>query len=133
MRIFQSKQFVKFILAGGSAAAINFGSRIVLNLYVSFSVSIAIAFVLGLSVAFILNKRLVFEDADQRTARQALIFLIVNLIALVQTYIISILLVEYIFPWWNYGWHTHEVAHLTGICFPLITSYIAHNYVTFKS
>ncbi len=132
LSIFQSKEFVKFMLVGISAAGVNFGSRILLNYKFSYSWSIILAYILGMIVAFILNKWLVFETSSHRTTRQAIMFILVNLIAVLQTYVISLLLVNWLFPLLNFQWHTHEVAHFIGISVPIVTSYIGHKYVTFK-
>lgn len=130
--IFRSKQFVKFMLVGGSAAAVNFTSRILLDFLWSYSLSIVIAYIIGMIVAFMLNKWLVFEEADDRTTRQFIMFVIVNVFAVLQTYVISMLLVNWLFPLMKFDWYSHEVAHFVGISVPIVTSYIGHKHFTFK-
>ncbi|MGM0884289.1 MAG: GtrA family protein [Bacillota bacterium] len=130
--IFRSKQFVKFMLVGGSAAAVNFLSRLLLDYLLSYALSIIIAYIIGMIVAFLLNKWLVFEEADNQTTRQFIMFIVVNIFAVLQTYAISMLLVKWFLPFLDFDWHSHEVAHFVGISVPIVTSYIGHKYFTFK-
>lgn len=132
VKIFRSKQFVKFLVTNGFAAGVNFGSRILLNLFMSFSVAVVLAYFIGMLTSFILSKLFVFEEADNRTGRQAAMFVFVNVLAVLQTYIISVALAEWLFPYWNFTWYPHEVAHFIGISVPAITSFIGHKYLTFR-
>jgi len=132
LKIFRSKQFVKFVLTGGLAALVNFVSRIILNLVLNFSISVVLAYCIGMCIAFILNKLFVFEEADNRMGRQAAMFVFVNVLAVLQMYIISVALAEWLFPYWNFTWYPHEVAHFIGISVPAITSFIGHKYLTFR-
>jgi len=132
LKIFRSKQFVKFVLTGGLAALVNFVSRIILNQFLNFSISVVLAYCIGMCTAFVLNKLFVFEEADNRTSRQAVMFVIVNLLAVLQTYVVSVALAEWLFPYWGFTWHSHEVAHFIGISVPIVTSFIGHKYLTFR-
>jgi putative flippase GtrA len=132
LNIFRSKQFIKFVLTGGFAALVNFVSRILLDIFLSFSLSVVLAYFVGMCTAFILNKLFVFEQADNRTGWQALMFVAVNLLAVLQTYVISVGLAEWLFPYLEFTWHSHEVAHFIGISVPTVTSYIGHKYLTFR-
>jgi len=119
-------------MTGGLAATVNFGSRIFLDIFLSFSLSVVLAYFIGMCTAFILNKLFVFEEADDRTGRQVLMFVIVNLLAVLQTYVISVGLAEWLFPYLKFIWHSDEVAHFIGISVPTVTSYIGHKYLTFR-
>lgn len=59
-------------------------------------------------------------------------FVAVNLFAVIQTYVISLALVEWLFPLLRITWYTYELAHFVGISVPIITSYIGHKYLTFR-
>ncbi|MDR2437059.1 MAG: GtrA family protein [Endomicrobium sp.] len=133
MKVSQSKIFILFILSGFLAAMVNIVSRWILFHYLPYVLSITIAYILGMLTAFILFKIFVF-DAKQsgRTLRESLIFVIVNLLALAQTIVISVLLVDYLFPYINFTFYPYDVAHIIGTGIPVITSFFLHKYWTFK-
>lgn len=128
-----SVEFIKFIIVSGFAAAVNFSARIFFNLFTGYATAITIAFVFGLSTAFIFNKLWVFPKGDREVKKEFVKFTIVNLLALPQTLIISLLLALYVFPAIGFTYHPKEVAHLIGIGFPVFTSYLGHKYFSFKS
>mgnify|MGYP000979472844 CR=1 FL=1 len=128
-----SIEFIKFLVVSGFAAAVNFTARVIVNFFTSYAVAIIIAFIFGLTTAFILNKIWVFSKGGKNMKREFIKFTIINLLALPQTLIISLLLALYLFPAIGYTYHPKEVAHLIGIGFPVFTSYLGHKYFSFKS
>lgn len=129
---FKSKQFISFIIAGGFAALINFGSRFIYNEYISFGNAIILAYITGMITAFILNKLFVFSKSDHSTKKEFFYFTLVNLVAIIQTYIISVGLVNYIFPSISFTFYPNSIAHGIGIIFPVFTSFIGHKYFSFR-
>jgi putative flippase GtrA len=87
---------------------------------------------IGMCVAFTLDKLFVFKESDHGTSWQAMMFVFVNLIGVLQTYLVSIAFAEWLFPHWGFSWYAREIAHLIGISVPTITSYIGHKYLTFR-
>ena len=71
---FLSQQFLLFILAGGISAIGNFFSRIIFNLYLSFSFSIILAYIVGMIIAFVLARIFVFKKSRQSVTRSAAFF-----------------------------------------------------------
>lgn len=132
LRNFISKQFLLFLFTGGVAAAVNFGSRIVYNFWVDYSIAIVIAYLTGMATAFILAKSFVFKESRQNVRRSAWIFSLVNLFAVAQTWGISILLAYYLLPWIGIKEFVHEIAHATGIIIPVFTSYLGHKRWSFR-
>jgi putative flippase GtrA len=128
-----SPQFFKFLLAGGFAATVNFGSRIVFNHWMPFSAAIVIAYIVGMITAFILTKLFVFTDSVRPTWQSALFFILVNIAAVLQTWAVSLGLAYYVLPWLGISWHPKEIAHALGVVVPVFTSYIGHKKLTFKS
>jgi putative flippase GtrA len=59
-------------------------------------------------------------------------FLIVNLIALVQIFLVAQMFAYYILPAIGWNWHSETVAHAIGLVSPLLTSYWVHKFWTFK-
>lgn len=128
-----SLEFLKFLGVSSFAAAINFAARIIANVYTGYSTAIIIAFIFGLTTAFVLNKLWVFPKGDRETKKEFVKFTIVNLLALPQTLIISLLFAFYFFPNVGFSYYPKEVAHIIGIGFPVFTSYLGHKYFSFRS
>ncbi|HIP11610.1 MAG TPA: GtrA family protein [Arcobacter sp.] len=129
---FKSKEFLIFLFVGGFAALINLGSRLWLNEYMSFGKSVVLAYLLGMVTAFIFSKFFVFERSQRSTIREIFNFTLVNIVAIIQTYIISVGLAEYFFPKIEFTFYSYSIAHATGVVFPVFTSYLGHKYFTFK-
>lgn len=123
---------IKFLLAGGAAAVLNFGARIVFNVFVPYTVAIVLAYGLGMATAFVLNRQFVFSESTNRLHQQILWFLAVNMLALAQTLVVSLLLARILLPKLGVTWHSEEIAHAIGIAVPIFTSYIGHQRLTFR-
>lgn len=132
IRDFFSKQFVIFLLTGVTAALVNFGSRIVYSHWLDFSAAIVLAYITGMITAFILAKLFVFKLSTQNLYRSAFFFCVVNLAAVAQTLLISIGLAYYLLPLVGVTVFVLEIAHASGVAFPVFTSYIGHKRWSFK-
>lgn len=132
IQAFRSRQFLMFLLTGGVAAAINFGSRIVYSFWLSFSTAIVLAYVTGMITAFILAKIFVFNESQQSLHRSAFFFIIINLIAILQTWLVSIGLAYYLLPWLEIENFRLEIAHAIGVVIPVFSSYIGHKHLSFR-
>lgn len=133
IRHFMSRQFLAFLITGGLAAVVNFGSRIVYNQWVGFSSAVVLAYLTGMITAFVLARLFVFTDSEQSMQRSALWFVLVNLIAVVQTWAISMLLAYYVLPKLGVTRFVAEIAHAVGVVVPVFTSYLGHKHWSFKS
>jgi putative flippase GtrA len=122
-----------FLVAGGIAAAVNFLSRIALNWWMPYAAAIVVAYVLGMVTAFVCNRLFVFTTANNRLHHQMFWFVVVNIAAVLQTLIISLLLAEVAFPRLGFQWHPETVAHAIGVLVPVVTSYIGHKHLSFRS
>lgn len=129
----KSKQFLSFIIAGGFAAIVNFASRFAYSEFVSFGAAVILAYITGMITAFILNKLFVFEKSSHSTQKEFIYFTLVNVVAIIQTYLISVGLAEYGFPYLGFDFYPKAVAHGIGVIFPVFTSFFGHKYFSFKS
>ena len=129
---FMSRQFLVFLLTGGTAAAVNFGSRIVYSMWVSFSTAVILAYITGMITAFVLAKLFVFKESRQSAYRTVAFFVLVNLVAVLQTWAISMGLAYYILPSLGVTLFTREIAHAAGVVVPVFTSYIGHKHWSFR-
>ena len=129
---FMSRQFLSFLLTGGFAAAVNFGSRIVYSNWLNFSSAVIVAYITGMITAFALAKLFVFTESQQPVHHSAAFFVLVNMVAILQTWAISMGLAYYILPWLGVSLFVHEIAHAVGVVFPVFTSYIGHKRWSFR-
>ncbi len=127
------KQFLGFVVTGGIAAVINVGSRIVMNRWMPYSAAIVVAYIYGMLTAFILNRLFIFRETVNPLHHQAFWFTIVNLAAVAQTLIVSLVLSGWLFPTIGFHWHVDTVAHIIGVGVPVITSFIGHKHLTFRN
>ena len=127
-----SPQFGRFLLVGGIAAAVNVASRFVYGAWVDYSVSIILAYLTGMMAAFVMARRFVFPPGRNSVHRSAAIFALVNAVALLQTWGVSIMLADHVFPSLGIRRHTETMAHVIGVGVPAFTSYIGHREWSFR-
>jgi putative flippase GtrA len=132
LKLFSSREFVLFLLTGGTAAAVNFCSRFFYNQWFSFSTSIVIAYITGMITAYLLAKAFVFKASKQTVSRSIFFFVLINIFAVLQTWAISMWLAYQALPALHIIEYSHEIAHAIGIVIPVFTSYIGHKRFSFK-
>lgn len=132
IRHFMSRQFLVFLLTGGLAAAVNFGSRILYNQWCDFSTAVILAYLTGMVTAFVLARLFVFKQSSQSMQRSLLYFTLVNLVAVVQTWLISMGLAFYLLPMLGITHFSREIAHAIGVAAPVFTSYLGHKRWSFR-
>lgn len=125
--------FLRFVVSGGIAALANILARLGLSQFTPYSIAIVFAYLIGMTVAYFLMKTFVFENSGKSIANEYIRFGLVNLVALVQVWLVSMVLVRWVFPATNFYWHSETIAHVIGVASPVITSYAAHKYFTFSS
>ncbi len=126
-----NRSFAKFLLVGGIAAAVNWGSRFGFNLVMNLAGSVAAAYLLGMTVAYVLSRLLVFERSGRAVAEEFLRFGLVNVVALAIVEGVTEGLVRGLFPAIHFAWHPEAVAHAIGVASPTVTSYLGHRHFTF--
>lgn len=129
---FLTPQFLTFLLTGGFAAAVNFFSRIVYNFWLSYSWSVIVAYFTGMITAFILARIFVFKTTTRSFGQSALWFGLVNVVAILQTWGISVGLAFHVLPTLGVVNFSKEIAHAVGVVFPVFTSYLGHKYFSFR-
>ena len=65
MKSSESKRFMSFLIAGGLAALVNFGSRFLYDVFVTYTIAIILAYITGMVTAFYLNKLFVFQKSSK--------------------------------------------------------------------
>lgn len=129
---FANTEFARFLLVGVIAAAVNFLSRFGFNLVFSFRWSVIFAYVAGMLTSFFLSRVFVFEASGRHPASEFSYFVLVNIVAIIQVWVISVGLAEYLFPSIGFQFYPYAIAHFVGISVPVVTSYFGHKYWTFR-
>lgn len=129
---FISRQFMAFLLTGGTAAVVNFCTRIVYSNWMGFSASVVLAYLTGMVTAYILARIFVFKASTQTLQRSVLLFALVNVLAIVQTWAVSLLMAYAVLPMLGVTRYTLEIAHAIGIVVPVFTSFLGHKYWSFR-
>lgn len=128
----ENSRFLRFLVAGGVAAAANYGSRFAFSIWFSFSVAIVLAYCVGMLTAFVLMRRFVFAAHGRSMAPQVAKFVLVNGLAVLQTLAVSLFLARWAFPALGVNWHVEAMAHAAGVAVPVFTSYVLHKHATFS-
>lgn len=127
-----SAQFLRFLVAGSVAAAANYGSRFAFSAWMGYIPAITCAYLVGMFVAFALMRQYVFSAAGQTLLPQVVKFAIVNVLALLQTLVVSVVLAKWVLPALGVQTHAEAIAHLVGVIVPVFTSFVGHRQATFR-
>lgn len=125
-------EFLRFLVAGGIAAAANLGSRFVFSLFFSYGLAVFFAYLVGMTVAFCLMRGHVFDAKSGPLAPQIAKFVGVNVLAVLQTLGISLALARWLLPAFGMVNHVEALAHLAGVLVPVVVSYFGHKFLTFR-
>lgn len=127
---FFTKQFLGFLAVGGLAAFLHWLSRIVLNMWMSFSCAVIVAYAVGMGVAFILNSFFVFTKSDKPKYKQARDFVIVNLAFLPVVWGASIAFERGLR---SIGVvYSQALAHGMAIAIPMFATFLIYKFFAFK-
>jgi putative flippase GtrA len=126
-------RFIRFLLTGGLAAGVNIGSRWLLGFVMPYEVAICLAYLFGMTTAFILAKLFVFEASGATIQKEYARFAIVNAVAFLQVWLVSVGLARFVFPAIGLVNHVETIAHVIGVLSPVITSYFAHKNYSFRT
>lgn len=126
-----TREFVTFILAGGIAAGVNWGSNLLLNQVMALELSILLAYLIGMTTAFALSRAFVFASSGRAAHDEYARFALVNLFAVAQVWVVTIVLARVILPSVGWDFRPEAVSHLVGVASPIVTSYLGHKYFTF--
>ncbi len=130
--VFASKEFLNFLLVGGFAAIVNVVSRVFYSYYIDFSEAIVLAYLTGMITAYLLSKFFVFDTSKNTALQEVAYFTLVNVAAVIQTWVVSMVLYHYVLRWMEISFYNKEIAHLFGVAVPAFTSYVGHKHLTFR-
>ena len=125
------RTITSFILVGGFAAVVNVGARYLISFLTSYEIAIVLAYIIAMISAFYLNKIFVFSESDPDWRTQFVKFIMVNALALVQVFVVSLILARFLFPFFGFSLYPEAVAHAIGVASPVLTSYFLHKNFSF--
>lgn len=128
---FFSKQFLKFLFVGGSAAILNWISRIILNLWTTFPIAVALAYLFGMSFAFVTNKIFVFPQSNRSTKKQIRDFTVINLVNFPILWILSIIFKLFIENILGITLYSAEIAHFIALSIPMFINFLIYKFIAF--
>lgn len=128
----QGHTLLRYGVAGGVAAASNYGARFVFSRWLPFEAAVAAAAVVGTVVAFVLMRRYVFGPGREAVHWQGAAFAMVSAASAAQTLVISSLLARWLLPALGLERGVEAIAHGAGLVVPALTSYVAHRRITFR-
>ena len=130
-KLSKRKEFPLFILAGSVAAILNVLTRIILTIFLNFQISVFIAYLIGMISSFLLQRKYVFKSTTNSYKRSIAAFSLVNLFALLQVWIVSLLIKFWLINFISSVSLVEFIAHCFGVGIPAFTSYYGHKYITF--
>lgn len=125
-------EVLRFLFVGGVAASVNFFSRFLLALVFPFEISVIISYVIGMLIAFCLFQRFVFGNSGDAHHRQAVRFILINILGILISVAVSSFTARVVVPLINWTYFPFATAHLAGIIAPAVTSYFGHKFYTYK-
>ncbi len=131
IKYFFTRQFLGFLAVGGLAALLHWLARILLSVWLPFSVALIIAYGVGMAVAFLLNSFYVFPNSEKSRRSQIRDFILVNLAFFPVVWLTSIQINHWLKA---YGvvLYTEEIAHALAISVPMLVTFLIYKFVAFK-
>lgn len=130
--LYLTRQFGKFLVAGGLAALANFASRFAFEPQLGFWASVVAAYGVGFLTAFFLNKAFVFRASGKPLHKEIGWFFLFNALAFPVVVGASIVLNAYVFGRWLPENLSQAGAHGIAIMLPVFVNFAAHKFVTFQ-
>lgn len=136
IRHFFTRQFLGFVAVGGTAALLHWLARIVLSLWLPFSLAVVLAYVVGMLVAFLLNSFFVFQRSTRPRALQARDFIIINLASFPLVWFAALQInsgLQALGPLHDAGArYTEALAHAIAISLPMLATFLIYKFHAFK-
>ena len=123
---------IRFLLAGGSAALLNWVVRFPLSWFLPYAAAVTVATAIGMVAGFFLYKHLVFQESSRSLWLQVRDFIGVNIVAGVITVIAALVLSSG--PWWpdTYKHLAPSISHMAGIGIGAVVNFFGHKIFTFR-
>jgi putative flippase GtrA len=131
LRLVFTRQYLAFLLCGGSGSVVNWATRFVYNRYVSFNAAVVLAYATGMVVSYVLYRLFVFKQSARPLGSRIAAYIAVDGWGCVQTLLIANGLRLYLFKDLIPQGAADALGHLGGIASLAVTSFFLHKFVTF--
>lgn len=128
---------VRFLLAGGTAAAISLTTRALLGLVLPFAWAVLLASAVALTFGFVAYRQWVFHDRNRARplAAEIAAFLAVNAVGTTVTFAAAVAIREGLLAFPGAGPHAllDLGAHALGIAVGAVANFLGHRKLTFAA
>lgn len=124
-------QPVRFLIAGGFAAAVNWLARFPISLVVPFVPAVAIATAIGMIVGFVAYRSFVYPGSRRSLLSQLRDFLLINALTAIAVVIVAAIAKDPLLLFVGVG-TAEALAHAIGIAVGACLNYLGHGIVTFR-
>mgnify|MGYP001810034617 CR=1 FL=1 len=124
-------RFLRFLAAGGSAAALNWLCGRLYGLAMPFEIAVVAAYLTGSVWAFCWFRAWAFAPSDKPLTAEIAGFAGVNVIAMALVWLVSTGLARLVFPAVGWTFFPEAIAHGIGIAVPIRSSWFGPNKVSF--
>ncbi|MCP9771584.1 GtrA family protein [Synechococcus sp. Tobar12-5m-g] len=128
----QRREFTAFVITGGLAALVNVVSRVGFSTVVHFELAVLLAYGCGMLTAYLLARRFVFVNSRVSVRRSFAAFCLVNAFAVLQTWVVSLGLRNWLLPLLGIVVFRDLIAHAIGVAVPVVSSYFGHKHISFR-
>jgi len=126
------REFLLFLITGGFAALVNVVSRVGLSQVLRFELAVLLAYGVGMLTAYVLARKFVFLQSRTSVRRSFAAFALVNLFAVLQTWLVSVGLRNWLLPLLGIVVLRDLIAHGIGVAVPVLSSYFGHKHISFR-
>ena len=126
------REFLRFLITGGVAALVNVVSRVGFSQLLRFELAVLLAYGVGMLTAYVLARKFVFLQSRTSVRRSFAAFALVNLFAVLQTWLVSVGLRNWLLPLLGIVVLRDLIAHGIGVAVPVLSSYFGHKHISFR-
>lgn len=121
-----------FLITGSLAALVNVISRVSFSQLLRFELAVLLAYGVGMLTAYVLARKFVFLQSRTSVRRSFAAFALVNLFAVLQTWLVSVGLRNWLLPLLGIVVLSDLIAHSVGVLVPVVSSYFGHKHISFR-
>jgi len=125
-----SRQFLRFLAVGATAAVFHWISRYLLSIWLPFSLAVVFAYIVGIAIAFELNRKYVFPSSNRPVRAQARDFLLTNLAFFPIVWGAAVLLRQLLRDHGVYR-YADGIAHGLAIAIPVLITFLIYKFIAF--
>ena len=126
------REFLLFVITGGVAALVNVVSRVGFSQLLRFELAVLLAYGVGMLTAYVLARKFVFLQSRTSVRSSFAAFALVNLFAVLQTWLVSVALRNWLLPLLGIVVLRDLIAHGIGVVVPVLSSYFGHKHISFR-